>query len=45
MSSPSYIHQITSTEVLAAIDMAERVVAWAESVLNPPPTLSGVTSN
>lgn len=42
---PGYIHQITSTEVLAAIDMAERVVSWAESVLNPPTTLSGGTSN
>jgi HEPN domain-containing protein len=42
---PGYIHQISSTEVRAAIEMAERVVACSETILTPPPTLSGVTSN
>jgi hypothetical protein len=45
MSSHSYIHQISRAEVLAAIEMAEHVLTWAEAVLNPPPTLPGGPSS
>lgn len=39
---PGYSHQISRTEMLAAIEMAEQVVLWVETVLNsPPPTLPG----
>jgi len=35
---PGYVHQISRAEVRAAIEMAEQVVAWAETILHPPPT-------
>jgi HEPN domain-containing protein len=42
---PGYIHQISRAEVRTAIEMAEQVIAWAETVLNPPPpTLPGIKS-
>jgi HEPN domain-containing protein len=34
---PGYIHQISHSEVRTAIEMADKVVAWAESTVAPPP--------
>jgi HEPN domain-containing protein len=33
---PGYIHQISSAEVRAAIETAGKVVAWADTIINPP---------
>jgi HEPN domain-containing protein len=42
---PGYIHQLSRAEVRAAIEMAEEVVTWAETVLAPPPPPAGAKSN
>ena len=39
---PGYIHQLGRSEVRAAIEMAEKIVTWAETVLIPPPPPTGV---
>ncbi len=38
---PGYIHQISRAEVRAAIEAAERVVAWAEVLVKSPPGQAG----
>jgi len=40
MRYPGYIDQITQAEVHDAIVLSEKVVAWAETVVNPPPPAS-----
>jgi len=41
---PGYIHQLSRAEVRAAIEMAEKIATWAETVLLPPPTPPGAKS-
>ncbi len=41
---PGYIHQLSRAEVRAAIETAEKVVTWAETVLTQPPSLPGANS-
>ena len=41
---PGYIHQLSRAEVRTAIEMAENIVTWAETVLLAPPPPTGVNS-
>ena len=34
---PGYVHQVSLLEVRAAIEVAEKVVVWAETILKPLP--------
>lgn len=41
---PGCIQQVTRAEVRAAIETAERVVAWANAIVKPPPPLPAAES-
>ena len=40
---PGYVHQISSANVRAAIELAEAAVEWAESIINPPAPIAPAT--
>jgi hypothetical protein len=38
---PGYVHQVNRNEVRAAIEIAEKVVAWAEAIVTSSPSQHG----